>query len=133
MDLYTIGDLMMWPFNAGAASSAVATAAAATGAGAATGAAATGAAYTCPAAAAAAELRLMRTDSSPSFISISSMFDSSSSSISFLTLRISMVFLLIRSLNVCLVANAFYCRALVVSAGVLRSVFNSGDGSLQSQ
>jgi hypothetical protein len=34
--------------------------------------------------------RLMRTDSSPSLISISPMPDSSSSSISFLTLRISM-------------------------------------------
>src|SRR5262245_19380389 len=36
------------------------------------------------------EWRLMRTDSSPSLISISAMPDSSSSSISFLTLRMSM-------------------------------------------
>ena len=35
-------------------------------------------------------MRLMRTDSSPSLISISAMPDSSSSSISFLTLRMSM-------------------------------------------
>src|SRR5579863_5767928 len=86
-----MGDFTWWP--AGSAFSAGAAGAAAAGAGAA--AVAGACCIICGAAIIMVVwpgmLRLMRTDSSPSVISISAMPDSSSSSMSFLTLRISMV------------------------------------------
>ena len=79
----TIGERMTCPCgSAGSAAAGVVSGAAATGAG--------------PAIRVCATLlvRLMRTDSSPSWISISATPDSSSNSMSFLTLRISIVVLL---------------------------------------
>src|SRR5690625_51657 len=89
-----MGDVMTWPLGAGGvASGAGAGAAAGAGAGAAAG-------WTGIAAVARARLRLMRTDSSPSLISISSILESSSSSISFLTLRMSIITLWLQSFSV---------------------------------
>src|SRR5690606_2938221 len=115
-----MGDFTTWPLRAAGAASG----AAATGAGLAAGAGAAACWGMCIMMGAWLEkpARLMRTDSSPSLISSSPMLDSSSSSISFFILRISMIDSWV---------EAGQCDAWLLMA--VLSVAQLGEGGAQGQ